>query len=313
MKLSEVADQYVAHKQSMGMRFCTEQRTLKSFCRALGDIAVADAGAADVLAFIVGKGPVTLFWHRKHDVLVGFYRFAIARGYCKTSPLPLPTLVPKRPQPFVPYIYSREELLRLLEATSLCEYPRSKVRAYTYRTLILLLYGAGLRISEALTLTLNDVSLSQGVIQIRESKFYKARLVPLGPDLVKALTSYANQRKKDHSAQPDTPLFVSRTGSGLTRGAADAIFSRLRRHARVQRQDGGRFQPRLHDLRHSFAVHRLISWYRQGADVQRLLPQLATYLGHVHIAATQRYLTMTPELLREASQRFERYAWGGTA
>ena len=224
-----------------------------------------------------------------------------------------PTLVPKRPQPFVPYIYSREELLRLLEATSLCEHPRSKVRAYTYRTLILLLYGAGLRISEALTLTLNDVSLAPGVIQIRESKFYKARLVPLGPDLVKALTSYANQRKKDHSAEPATPFFVTRTGSGLTRRAADAIFSRLRRHARVQRPDGGRFQPRLHDLRHSFAVHRLISWYRRGADVQRLLPQLATYLGHVHIAATQHYLTMTPELLREASQRFERHAWGGTA
>jgi len=109
MKLSEVADQYVAHKQSMGMRFCTEQRTLKSFCRALGDIAIADAGAAIVLAFIAGTGPVTRFWHRKHDVLVGFYRFAIARGYCKTSPLPLPTLLPKQPQPFVPYIYSREE------------------------------------------------------------------------------------------------------------------------------------------------------------------------------------------------------------
>jgi site-specific recombinase XerD len=79
----------------------------------------------------------------------------------------------------------------------------------------------------------------------------------------------------------------------------------------VLRYDGGRYQPRLHDLRHAAAVHRLISWYRQGADVQRLLPQLATYLGHIHIAATQRYLTMTPELLHEASQRFERYALGG--
>jgi integrase/recombinase XerD len=104
---------------------------------------------------------------------------------------------------------------------------------------------------------------------------------------------------------------VARTGSALTLRAADGIFIHLRRHAHVQRHDGGRFQPRLHDMRHSFAVHRLISWYRQGSDVQRLLPQLATYLGHVHIAATQRYLTMTPELLREASQRFERYAWEG--
>jgi integrase/recombinase XerD len=309
MKLSEVVGQYVAHKQSMGMRFSTEQRTLKSFCRAMGDIAIVDVAAAPVLAFIAGRGPVTRFWHRKREVLVGFYRFAIARGFCMASPLP--TLVPKPPQPFVPYIYSHEELRRLLEATSWCEHPRSKVRAITYRALVLLLYGAGLRISEALALTLNDVNLSIGLLQIRESKFYKTRLVPLSPDLVNVLTSYASQRSKNHWTQPDTPFFVCRSGQGVTRRAADAIFSRLRRHASVQRHDGGRFQPRLHDLRHSFAVHRLISWYRQGADVQRLLPELATYLGHVHIAATQRYLTMTPELLREASQRFERYAWEG--
>jgi integrase/recombinase XerD len=307
MKLSEITGQYVAHKQSMGMRFRTEQRTLKSFCWTMGDITIADVGAAQVLAFIAGTGPVTRFWHRKHEVLVGFYRFAIARGYCASSPLP--KLVPKRPQAFVPYIYSHEELRRLLEATSSCEHPCCKVRAYTYRALILLLYGAGLRISEALALTLQDVSLSTALIQIRESKFYKTRLVPLGPDLVNVLTRYASQRKQDHSAQPDNPFFVSRSGSAIKLWAADVIFSRLRRHARVQRHDGGRFQPRLHDLRHSFAVHRLISWYRQGADVQRLLPQLATYLGHVEIAATQRYLSMTPELLREASQRFERYAW----
>jgi integrase/recombinase XerD len=75
--------------------------------------------------------------------------------------------------------------------------------------------------------------------------------------------------------------------------------------------DRGRHQPRLHDLRHAAAVHRLVFWYRQGADVQRLLPQLSTYLGHVHIAATQRYLTLTAELLQEASQRFEQYARGG--
>lgn len=205
MKLSEITTQYVAHKQSMGMRFCTEQRTLKSFCGAMGDIALADVEAARVLAFIAGRGPVTRFWHRKREVLVGFYRFAIARGYCVASPLP--TLVPKPPRVFVPYIYSREELRRLLEATSWCEHPRSKVQAYTYRALILLLYGAGLRISEALGLTLHDVDLSTGVIQIRESKFYKTRLVPLGADLVSVLTSYACPRKKDHSTQPDAPFF----------------------------------------------------------------------------------------------------------
>jgi integrase/recombinase XerD len=117
MNLSEAVGQYVSHKQSMGMRFSTEQRTLKSFCRAMGDIAIADIAADPVLAFIAGKGPVTRFWHRKREVLVGFYRFAIARGYCVVAPLP--TNVPKPPQPFVPYIYSHEELRRLHDATFL--------------------------------------------------------------------------------------------------------------------------------------------------------------------------------------------------
>ena len=309
MKLSEAVAQYVAHKQSMGMRFSTEQRTLKSFCRTLGDVAMADIAAGSVLAFIAGAGPVTRFWHRKREVLVGFYRFAIARGYCVFSPLP--TVVPKLPPPFVPYIYSHQELRRLLEATSWCEHPLGKVRAYTYRALILLLYGAGLRIGEALALTVGDVNLSTSLIQIRESKFYKTRLVPLGPDLVNLLTTYAGQRNEDHPPKPEAKFFLCRNGNGITRRTADGIFAQLRLRARVQRTDGGRFQPRLHDIRHSFAVHRLISWYRQGADVQRLLPQLATYLGHVHMGATQRYLTMTPELLREASNRFERYSREG--
>jgi integrase/recombinase XerD len=311
MKLSEAVGQYVSHKQSMGMRFSTEQRTLKSFCRAMGEIAIADIAADAVLAFISGKGPVTRFWHRKREVLVGFYRFAIARGYCVVAPLP--KNVPKPLQPFVPYIYSREELRRLLDATSWCEHPLSKVQAYTYRALLLLLYGAGLRISEALALTLNDVNLSIGLVKIRESKFYKTRLVPLGSDLINVLSTYANQRSKTHSSRLDTPFLVCRNGSAITRRTADGIFDQLRRRANVQRSDGGRFQPRLHDMRHSFAVHRLISWYRQEADVQRLLPQLATYLGHAHIGATQRYLTMTPELLREAGKRFERYSLGGRA
>lgn len=311
MKLSEAVAQYVAHKQAMGMRFSTEQRTLKSFCRAMGDVGMADVAAGAVLAFIAGTGPVTRFWHRKREILVGLYRFAIARGYCAVAPLP--TNVPKPPQPFVPYIYSHEELRRLLDATSWCEHPLGKVRAYTFRCLLLLLYGAGLRISEALALTLKDVNLCIGLLQIRESKFYKTRLVPLGPDLVNVLSAYASQRSKTYSTEPDRPFFVCRDGTTITRRTADGVFHQLRLRANVQRTDGGRFQPRLHDLRHSFAVHRVVSWYRQGADVQQLLPQLATYLGHVHIGATQRYLTMTPELLREASKRFERYSLGGKA
>jgi len=177
--------------------------------------------------------------------------------------------------------------------------------------LILLLYGAALRISEALSLTLADVDLPASLLTIRASKFYKTRLVPMSPDLTSALGTYSALRAKEHSTELDAALFLTRTSTPVARHTMEHIFSRLRVRAGVLRHDGGRYQPRLHDLRHAGAVHRVVSWYRQGADVQRLLPQLATYLGHVHIAATQRYLTLTPELLHEASQRFEHYARGG--
>ena len=309
MKLSALAAQYVAYKQSMGMRFHTEARTLRSFCRAMGDIALAEIAADRVQAYIAGAGPVTRFWHRKHEVLRGFYRFAMARGYAASSPLP--KIVPKPPH-FVPHIFSHDELQRLLDATACCESPRCKLQPYTCRMLILLLYGTGMRISEALSLRLTNVDLTAGVLTIRESKFYKTRLVPMSPALTSTVREYVARRAKEHATQLDGALFLTRTGTPVARHTAENVFSRLRVRAGVLRQDGSRYQPRLHDLRHAFAVHRLVSWYRQGADVQRLLPQLATYLGHVHIAATQRYLTLTPELLHEASQRFERYAWGGS-
>ena len=310
MRLSEIIGQYVAYKQSMGMRFHTEARTLKSFCQAMGDLPITEVQADRVADFLAGTGAVTRFWHRKQEALRGFYRFAIARDYVTTSPLP--SRAPQPPRAFVPYIFSHDELRRLLDnAAFLDDNSRSHVQFHTCRTLILLLYGAGLRISEALSLTLGDVNLTTGILTIRESKFYKTRLVPIGADLIRTVTSYLAKRAMDQPTQPDAPLFVSRTGTPVTRQAAENTFRRLRVRAGVLRHDGARYQPRLHDLRHSFAVHRLVSWYRQGADVQRLLPKLATYLGHVHIAATQRYLTLTPELLDQASRRFERYACEG--
>jgi site-specific recombinase XerD len=209
----------------------------------------------------------------------------------------------------VPYIYSRDEIKRLLEATA--DRERCNLSSPTCRTLLLLLYGTGLRISEAVGLDLADVDLEAGILCVRESKFYKTRLVPTGPDLTRVLAQYAAERNQRAPGTPDAPFLLTQRGQRLSRAGAEYAFKQLRERAQVRRDDSARYQPRLHDMRHAFALARVISWYRQGADVQRLLPQLATYLGHVHIAATQHYLTMTPELLREASLRFERYARGG--
>ena len=307
MNLARVVHDYVALKQSMGSRFRTEATILKAFCKAVGDVAITDVEPQQVASYLAGTGPVTRHWHRKYEALSGFYRFALGRGYVTLSPLP--KTVPKRPQPFRPYIFPEEELRRLFKAAGEFEAPRMALQGATLRPLLLLLYGAGLRISEALALTLADVDLTASLLTIRESKFYKTRLVPIGPRLTATLRAYADDRRQQgHTNDPASPFFVTRTGIAVTRGMAERAFVRLRTIAGIAREDGARYQPRLHDLRHAMAVHRLVAWYREGADVQRLLPQLATYLGHVDVAATQRYLAMTPELLREASRRFERYA-----
>jgi site-specific recombinase XerD len=130
--------------------------------------------------------------------------------------------------------------------------------------LLLLLYGAGLRISEALSLTLVNVDLPTGILTIRESKFYKTRLVPMSPALTSALGVYLAQRAKEHTTKPDAPLFLTRAAKPVVRHTAENIFSRLRTRTGVLRHDGGRYQPRLHDLRHAFAVHRLVSGIGRG-------------------------------------------------
>ena len=307
MKVSQAVQQYVDLKQAMGSRFHTESVILRAFCRTMEDSSLDEVTAERVMSYIAGTGCVTRFWHRKNEALRGFYRFAIARGY--TQSCPLPEKLPRPSRVFTPYIYSPDELRRLINATEQCVSSRTKLQATTIRTVLLLLYGAGLRIGEALRLTPQDVDLGNRLLTIRESKFYRTRLVPIGVRLTSTLAAYDKQRS--HTRIPDSTVdsfFVTRHGQPVIRSLAERTFCRLRRLANVHRHDGARYQPRLHDLRHTFAVHRLVAWYREGADVQRLLPQLSTYLGHVHVSATQRYLTMTPDLLHQASVRFEQYA-----
>jgi len=309
MKLSQLISQYIAFKKSLGEVVRTNGYALRAFGRAMGEeVDIRDVQADRVNAFLSGTGPVTSAWHRKHSCLSSFYRYAIAHGHVACSPLP--TVLPKQPARFAPYIYNREELRRLLDATDSYGSARAFIEPHTFRTLLLLLCGTGLRISEALSLTLNDVDLTDAVLMVRETKFYKTRLVPVGPQLQRVLIQYARRRAEArHSQSGSAPFFVTRRSAPLTVALVQSSFQRLRTNAGVRRDDSARYQPRLHDFRHTFAVHRLIAEYRENKNVQKLLPQLSTYLGHARISSTQWYLTMTPELLNEASLRFEHYAF----
>ena len=306
MNLQAICEQYAAFRKTLGERFETNGRQLRAFCRAMGrNIDIAEVSPEKVNAFLVGKGPLTTSWYVRHNALLGFYRYAISRGLVATSPLPL--AIPKHPPAFQPYIYSPAELRRILDSIGSCSRRRSHLDALTMRCLVLLMYGAALRTSEALSLTIGDIDLHCGVLTVRDSKFFKTRLVPIGPKTLQMLAEYGSRRER-YSGGPDAPFFVGLDAKRVAIYVFERAFQQIRLHARVHRAGGHRYQPRLHDLRHTTAVHRLTRWYQEGKDVQKLLQQLSTYMGHTLLAATQRYLTMTPELLHEAGLRFERYA-----
>jgi site-specific recombinase XerD len=314
MKLAQVVDDYVGWKRSLGFRFRTSGNILKGFARAAGPIDIHDVSRQAVESFLKGTRPeIRSSWHTKHCALVGLFRFALQRGLLSTSPLPY--FVPRRPEYASPYIYSKDELQRILDGSKILDARNRRsgqaasIPPLTFRTLILLLYGAGLRLSEALALTVDDVDLSASTLVVRNTKFFKTRLLPIGPKLSAALGLYAESRLALLNRPPSaSTFFLRRDGAAIPRQTAERYFRMVRGHLGMRRHDGAYFQPRLHDLRHAFAVHRLVAWYRQGADVQLLLPKLSTYLGHIHLAETQHYLTMTPDLLREAGRRFESYA-----
>jgi integrase/recombinase XerD len=310
MKLIDVINAYVALQQSLGVRFAAAQRLLRQFARTMGDIRIDELRPQEVAHFLQGSGPLSATWMLKYRVLSGLYRFAISRGHVATSPLP--TSLPKLPPPQSPYVYSTDELRRLIDATSSLHIGHSPQQAPMYRTLLLLLYGSGLRIGEALGLTLRDVDLIQRIITVRKTKFFKTRLVPIGPKLTRELAAHIERRRRlPMPAGEDSALFTTRTGRPWPYQHVITLFQRVRRAAAIDRPAGELRPPRLHDLRHTAALHRVLAWYRSGKDVQRLLPQLATYLGHVDIKSTQCYLRMTPELLQEANERFARYAQCG--
>ncbi|MDE0629367.1 MAG: tyrosine-type recombinase/integrase [Bryobacterales bacterium] len=306
MTLRAATDRYLAWKRSRGEDCRTVGSILLRYSRSAGEaLGSGDATSAHVLAFLADAPSATQRAVR-HSTLNCFYRYAIRHRLADSSPLPARS--PQVPAAAPAYIYTPDDMRRLLDEIPSQTKPACRMASLTFRTLLLVLYGTGLRRSEALGLKMRDVDTGNALLTVRNAKFSKTRLVPLGPDLVRVVTDHVGWAGRCAKGNSDDPhLFTSRDGAPLRPDTVTHAFGRLRRAAGVRRNDGAYFQPRLHDFRHTFAVRRLTSWYREGADVQRLLPCLSTYLGHSSIAATQVYLTMTPELLEEAAGRFERF------
>lgn len=301
---------YLATKRALGRRYRTEAYAVRLLDRFLVAQGVADAAQltpALLEAFLASRPRTT---PRSFNHLLGVVRqcldWLVAQGRLAGSPLRA------RPHPVtaqrVPYLFGAAQARQLLAAAAaLPDNARAPQRGPTYRTILALLYGLGLRVGEACRLQRGDVELDRGLLVIRESKFGKSRLVPFGPRMAALLQAHLARRDPAGPLDPHAPLFTFDGRRAISPMTVSQTFFRLTRQLGLVGPPGTA-PPRCHDLRHSFAVGTLLRWYRAGEDPGAKLYPLATFLGHVDPASTAVYLTITPDLFGEAARRFAAFA-----
>ncbi len=309
--LRQAVHEYLQMRRHLGFKLHEAGKGLLDFLRFLAQHRASVITQTLALAWAQQPADVQpAHWARRLSFVRGFARYRSATD--PHTEIPAPGLLPFHPQRARPYLYSASEIRRLLRAAlSLpCRYERGRLRPWMYYTLFGLLSVTGLRIGEARNLEVRDVDLDAAVLTIRGAKFGKTRLVPLHASTCQVLAEYL-RRRADHWRQRPVSsyLFVSSWGNRLDNGEIHRTFYTLSRQTGL-RGPSDRRGPRLHDLRHRFATWTLVRWYRAHQDPERKLPLLSAYLGHVHVADTQWYLSGSPELMREAMRRLE-HRWEG--
>lgn len=302
--LNQALEEYLAIRRTLGYTLREPASLLRNFIR------FADKSGAEyittALALEWAQLPSNVQLATKAGRLGVVRRFAVWLSTLDPrTEVPPENLLPYRYCRKQPYIYSEDEIGRLLQAAAAL--PSSMgLRALTYSTLFGLMAATGMRINEAVQLDRDDVDLVRGVITIRRTKFGKSRLLPLHPSTVQALTAYAHQRDELVGAVTTPAFFLSERRQRVTEWSTRYNFARLSAQIGLRESVPG-FRhgngPRLHDMRHRFAVATLLDLYKNGYDVERELPKLSTYLGHVHVHETYWYLEAVPELLQLATER----------
>ncbi len=309
--LHDALTEYLSTRRALGTKLGWPESSLRrfvDFVEARGEDFVTTEVAVRWAVQSVGVQRAT--HARRLEIVRGFAAWLQATD--TRTQVPPHGLLPARKHRPTPHIYSDHEIADLMAATCRLR-SASGLRQATFRTLLGLLAATGLRPGEALALDIDDVNLLDGVLTVRESKFGKSRFVPLGESARVALAAYAKFRDSVRPSR-DTPAFLvtgrgSRLGPIATRRTFATLGKAVGLRPHCTRRSGR--GPRLQDMRHTFATRRLIEWYRAGLDVDRLMPRLATYLGHAHVAATYWYIQAVPELLRLATERMEAAARGG--
>jgi len=243
-------------------------------------------------------------WAQRLSYVRGFARYRSATD--QRTQIPPEGLLPFRPKRARVHLYTNDEIRSLLRAALKLSCRIDGLRPWTYHGLFGLISVAGLRLGEARNLELQDIDLKAAVLTVRSAKFGKSRLVPFHASTRDVLADYIARRERLWSGRPvSSYLFVSGLGNRLDTGEIHRTFYSLSRQIGLRGLSDSH-GPRLHDMRHRFAVKTLLCWYRSDEDAERRLPILSAYLGHVHVADTFWYLSAWPELMREAMTRLER-------
>lgn len=301
--LRQALTRYVLMRRGFGYRYDTEERCLGDF------VAFMDAAQATAITRKLAMAWITraqrTSWPNRLSMVRGFARhLSNVEPETETPSAGIfPSLRRSRP-----YIYTEAEIERLLEAT--LDWGLAKgINRQTYHCLFGLLAATGMRLGEAISLKRADVDLGTGILTLRMTKGGKERLVPLHPTTTQALADYAARRDDCPVCRKSPWFFVLRGGQRLRPQYPHRIFIGVVRRIGLRDPEPHSRGPRIHDLRHSFAVNTILRWYRAGEDVECLLPTLTTYLGHSKVRDTYWYLSACPELMGEAASRLEA-RWG---
>lgn len=304
MVLRQALNDYLAMRRSLGYRLRAEDVRLVKFVDFIEEKRVAYITTALAVEWALQSLPALYEPANRLTMVRGLAKYLQALD--ARNEIPARELIPKRLRRVRPYLYSKEEVAKLLEAArcrSRCEMPQG-----TYYCLFGLLVVSGMRVGEAINLTDQDVDFAGAILTIRGTKFGKSRMVPIHSTTVRVLREYKERRDEFLRGRPAVRFFISAAQTPLLHTKIYDVFAAAR-HAVGIRKTAGR-NPRLHDFRHRFAVQTLINWYQRGEDVERQLPTLSTFLGHVCVASTYWYLTEHPELMALAVARLDE-RWEG--
>jgi len=307
--LGRMMEEHVAHMRTLGYRYDTNEELLRRFDRFLQRHPELSGLPLNSLVEHWNEeqpSPCHLFEARKAGRIVSK---AMHRVDPRVPILPIGDGVARsaRQHHRSAHLYTDEEVRQILRAALAYPSPKAPWRPVSLFTMLVLAYCAGLRGGEIVRLSLGDVDLQQETIDIRETKFFKHRRLPLAPGVMAALKNYLDERQHAGApTNPDSPLFWSPQRSrGYSVGGVRLVLTDVLRRAGVKPARGA-VGARIHDLRHSMVSHRMRDWYKSGINPQSKLPYLATYLGHKDIRSTLVYLNITPELLQEAGERFRK-------